>query len=192
MTVVIVERTFQEPVSGAQLLDFDWRNRWCFQAHGVGPKAHLLSKDGLHVCCMIDAPDAEAVRTAGRKAEMLPPDRVWSATAHGPVCNIMELSRRIGGSDRALVVVERSFAEPVRFDDLQSVEDRGAWCLGVNRVAFLMSWLGLDRKRMLCLYDAPDAESVGRTNARLGLPVDRVWSAELYVCEAPAGTLSAE
>ncbi|HYG86025.1 MAG TPA: nickel-binding protein [Azospirillum sp.] len=190
MSMVIVERTFRERVSGEQVLAVDQRNRWCFQAHAIQPKGHLISKDGLRLCCVIDAPDAESVRIASRKANMSLADRVWSATAHGPVAEMDELSRRADGADRALVVVERSFPEPVRFDDVQSIEDRGAWCLSLNRVEFLASYLAFDGQRMICLYEAPDAQSVSRTNARLGLPFDRAWSAELHLCQEPAGKLS--
>ncbi|MBP2314558.1 nickel-binding protein [Azospirillum soli] len=183
MAIVIFERTFQSPVSGEQILNIDRRNRWCLQAHGIGAKRHLLSRDGLRICCVFDAPDAESVRTAAQKIDAPPADRVWSATAHGPRADAQVLSSRSEGSERTLVLVERSFQEPVRLDDVQSVEDRGAWCLSLNRVEFLVSWLALDRRRMICLYEAPDAESVSRTNTRLNLPFDRIWSADLYVCD---------
>jgi len=186
MALVIFERIFEEPVSGAELLAMDTRNRWCFQAHAIQPKGHLVSRNGLRICCVLDAPDAESVRMAAQRAGVPPPDRVWSATVHGPLADIDAVSRRTGAANHGPVVVERSFAEPVRFDDVQSLEDRGAWCLSLNRVEFLVSYLALDRRRMICLYDAPDADSVARTNARLGLPFDRVWSATLHPCQEPA------
>lgn len=82
MAVVIFERTFQEPASGAQLLDMDRRNTWCFQAHRIQPKGHLVSSDGLRICRALEAPDAESVRAAGLKAGVSPPERVWSAELH--------------------------------------------------------------------------------------------------------------
>ncbi len=191
MAIVIIERVFQEPVTGAQLLDVDQRNRWCLQTHRVGPKGHVLSRDGRRVVCVFEAPDAESLRIVSRKIGVPPPDRIWSATAHGPLPDLRDALCRFGGSDRSLVVVERSFAEPVSFDDLQSIEDRGAWCLSLNHVEHLMSWAAADRRRMICLFAALDAEAVGRTNRRLGLPFERVWSAELHLRDRSAKPPSA-
>ncbi|HYH17917.1 MAG TPA: nickel-binding protein [Azospirillum sp.] len=187
MAVVMFEQTFTERISGEQILAKDTQNRWCFTAHRIRPTWHLVSLDGLRVCCALDAPDAESVRLANGKAGAAAPERVWSATVHGPVSNVQELSRRVGGTARALVAVERSFTGPVRFDEVQALEDRGAWCLSLNRVEFLVSYFALDGRRMICLYDAPDAETVSRTNGRLGLPFERVWSGALYVCGEPVG-----
>ncbi|HEY0833241.1 MAG TPA: nickel-binding protein [Azospirillum sp.] len=191
MAVVVFEQTFTQRISGEQILAKDAQNRWCFAAHRVRPTWHLVSLDGLRVCCALDAPDAESVRLAGRKAGVTPPERVWSATVHGPVSDVRDLLRRVDGTARALVAVERSFVAPVRFEEVQALEDRGAWCLSLNRVEFLVSWFALDRRRMICLYDAPDAEAVSRTNGRLGLPFERVWSGVLYICEEPAGNIPA-
>ncbi|WP_448207168.1 nickel-binding protein [Azospirillum sp. sgz302134] len=192
MAIVVIERTFQDRIDGAALLDMDRRNSWCLQAHRVGPIGHFVSRDGLRLCCVLHAPDAESVHLAGRTIGVPPAHRVWPAAAHGPVSGIDALSGRAGEAGRSLVVVERSFAEPIGFDDVQAAEDRGAWCLSVNRVEFLASWLALDGRRMICLYDAPDADTVVRTNTRLGLPFDRVWSAGLYASGTSAGASSAE
>jgi hypothetical protein len=60
------------------------------------------------------------------------------------------------------------------------MEDAGRWCLDLNGVSFLSSFFARDRTRMVCLYGAPDAEAVRRTNARLGLPFERVWAARVF------------
>ncbi len=75
-----------------------------------------------------------------------------------------------------LVLVERSFDGPVAFEDIQALEDRGAWCLDAHGVAFVRTWFSTDRTRMLCLYDAPDAEAVRAAQATIGMPFDRVWA----------------
>jgi hypothetical protein len=59
-----------------------------------------------------------------------------------------------------LAVAERSFAEPVRFEDIQAIEESGAWCLTVHAVEYIRSYFAIDRRRMLCLYTAPDVEAV--------------------------------
>jgi hypothetical protein len=77
------------------------------------------------------------------------------------------------------VVVERSFPEPVDFEDVQALEDRSAWCLQAHGVRFLKSYFSRDRRRMACLYDAPDAESVRLAQEKARVPFERAWAARV-------------
>jgi hypothetical protein len=79
-----------------------------------------------------------------------------------------------------IVVVERTFTEPVRFEDVQALEDRGAWCLDAHRVRFLKTYFSADRRRMICVYEAPDAESVRLAQTKAEMPFDRVWTASVH------------
>jgi hypothetical protein len=76
----------------------------------------------------------------------------------------------------ALVMVERRFDAPVSFVEIQAMEDRGAWCLDAHGVVFVRTYFSADRTRMLCLYEAPDAEAVRMAQATIGMPVERVWA----------------
>jgi len=80
----------------------------------------------------------------------------------------------------AIVVVERSFEAPVEFEELQETENCFAWCLEENGIQFIQTYFSLDRKRMTCIYEAPDAEAVRRVSDRAKLPYDRIWSATIY------------
>lgn len=84
----------------------------------------------------------------------------------------------------ARVIVERSFPEPVEFSEVQAREDRSAWCMQAHHVRFVRSYFSLDRRRMICVYDAPDAEAVRRANETAGLPFDHVWVADVHGPEA--------
>jgi hypothetical protein len=77
------------------------------------------------------------------------------------------------------VVVERNFEQPVDVEALQSCEERAQWCLEAFNVRFLHSYVSPDRKRMICVYEAPDAESVRKVNTTNKIPFDRVWSASV-------------
>ena len=77
------------------------------------------------------------------------------------------------------VVVERSFAEPVAFEDIQSLEDRGGWCLEAHGVRFLKTYFSRDRRRMICLYEAPDAESVRLAEEKAGVPFEHAWATQV-------------
>jgi hypothetical protein len=75
------------------------------------------------------------------------------------------------------VVVERSFTEPVQPGDVDKTMARRGWCLDAHRVTFVQGFLSADGRRMVCVYEAPDAESVRIANREMGAPFDRVWTA---------------
>lgn len=77
----------------------------------------------------------------------------------------------------ALVIVERAFEAARDFSELQALETAAAGCLATYRVRFLRTLFALDRRRMVCFYEAPDAESVRVTQKTAGLPVEHVWTA---------------
>ncbi|MBZ0252844.1 MAG: DUF4242 domain-containing protein [Candidatus Methylomirabilis sp.] len=85
-----------------------------------------------------------------------------------------------GPMARVQVVVERTFPEPVRFEEVQAREDAAAWCLEAHGVRFLRTFFSADRTRMICVYEAPDAESVRLANRTAGLPFDAAWAASAY------------
>ena len=45
---------------------------------------------------------------------------------------------------------------------------------------FLRTYFSTDRRKMLCLYGARDAEHVRMVQAQAGMPPERVWAATLY------------
>src|SRR5687767_13604383 len=77
-----------------------------------------------------------------------------------------------------LVLVERRFEQPTQFTDIQGLEDAGISCLETHHVRFLKSFLSKDRRRMLCLYEAPDAESVRLAEEQAKVPYERAWSCQ--------------
>jgi hypothetical protein len=79
-----------------------------------------------------------------------------------------------------IVVVERSFEEPVDLETLVAKEAGAGWCLEMYGVEFLKSYVATDARRMICLYQAPDAEAVRTAQSTAGMPFDRVWSCSLF------------
>ena len=77
------------------------------------------------------------------------------------------------------VVVERTFEQPVEVEALQESEKRAQWCLELHNVTFVQSYISPDRRRMICIYKGPDAESVRLANSTARLPFDRVWTASI-------------
>jgi hypothetical protein len=78
------------------------------------------------------------------------------------------------------VVVERSFPTPVIFEDIQAIENAHQWCLDLYEIKFLRSYFSSDCKRMVCLYQAPDAEAVRRASAQAKMPYDRIYVASVH------------
>ena len=169
MENVVAERVFDDPVMADRLHAIAKQARWCLEQNRASAVRTYLSLDGRKMACVFEAPDTEAVRRVSQQVQM-PAVRVWNASILGPAA---------AAEDGALsvVVVERSFTEPVAFEEIAAREEAGAWCLDTHRVRFLRSYFSSDRRRMICLYEAPDAESVRRAQTQIGMPLDAVWPA---------------
>lgn len=177
MAVVVVERAFAVPLDEAGVARVLAAGAGCSELYEVTARFHLLARDGSRLACVFEAPDAEAVRNVTRAAAFSRPLHLWAATVHpgqgdDPVSLPAAADPRYG-----LAVVERSFAEPVAFDDVQAMEEAGHACFEMRDVTFIRSLFATGRQRMLCLYAAPDAETVREANRLAGLPFDRVWAA---------------
>mgnify|MGYP003581044105 CR=1 FL=1 len=73
------------------------------------------------------------------------------------------------------VVVERSFATSVRFEDIAAIGLAKPWCFETHGVQHTHSFFSRDGKRMLCFYAAPDAEAVRKAQREAAMPAAAVW-----------------
>ena len=76
-------------------------------------------------------------------------------------------------------IVERSFTSPFSDQDLSDVGERMAPCLDLHGVRWVRSHLSVDRLRMVCEYEARDAESVRKVQHEASAKFDRVWAGQL-------------
>lgn len=160
---LFLERTFDEPLTSEDVLAGGRELAWCFDLHRVRWHGSFLSRDGRAMVCRFSSPDMESARLAMREPGM-DLSRLWAGTVHqGP------------SSAAPNVVVERSFAAPVRFEDIAALERAKRWCLETHAVGYAYSFFSLDRKRMLCFYEAPDVESVRVAQREAEMPVAGVW-----------------
>lgn len=81
------------------------------------------------------------------------------------------------------VIAERLFAESVDLGELEAMLRAGHPCMTTYRVRHLRTCVSLDGKRMICEYEAPDAESVRAVSKRLGIPYERIWTAKVMTSE---------
>ena len=168
MADVFLERTFDDPLTDADLKAMVEDARGCFGIYRVNRPESLLAYDRQRMVCHFVGPDAEAVRGAMRQ---LPVDtrRLWSGTIHDAP------GRTEADIASANVAVVRYFDDAVEMDDIQAIEDAGASCLEMRDVEFMRTWFATDRKSMVCLYRAPDAESVREAQREAKMPFDAVW-----------------
>lgn len=78
MEHVIVERSFETPVTPEQVDESLARNAGCLVAHRVRHLRTSVSADGKRMICEFHAPDAESVRLANDRLG-LSYERVWTA-----------------------------------------------------------------------------------------------------------------
>ena len=176
MNPILLERRFDPPLSPAGFLQLVRNSADCLPLYRVQWSESLLADDGSRLLCRFEAPDTEGVRIIGRVPDVAFAS-AWAGTVHDT-----------GREGAACVVVERSFPEAVALESVQAIEDAGAWCMELHRVTFLRTFFSLDRRRMLCLYRAPDAESVRLAQRQAGMPVERVWACRQYTLDnLPAG-----
>ncbi len=62
---------------------------------------------------------------------------------------------------------------------MKMVADRERPCLSAYNVAWKRSLISTDRKRMVCEYEAPDAETLRRIQREAGAQFERVWVGHL-------------
>ena len=77
------------------------------------------------------------------------------------------------------IIVERTFEAPLSQEDLTATETRMAPCLGLYRVRWIRSYWSADRRRMICEYDAPDAQSVRSVQREAEAKFDQIWPADV-------------
>ncbi len=91
-----------------------------------------------------------------------------------------------------LVIVERRLDEPRELAQLHCLEHAAAACLSLYRVRALHAYVSRDRRRLICVYEAPDAESVRQANRKAGLPFETAWSADVLEPHGAAAGGAAE
>lgn len=178
MIDVFLERSFKRPLETAFVMTVTLAAQGCFDLHRVAWQGSLLAKDGRRLLCHFRAPDAESARTGLRQAGA-DVTSLWPGSVH-------EAPGEVPTS--ANVLVERTFDEPVTIERIQAIEDAGSACLQNYRVHFVRTFFSRSGRRMICLYRAPDAESVRLAQHQSGMPVTRVWACQRIAPPGPSTT----
>lgn len=166
---LFLERAFDDALTREDVLDGGRESASCFDLHRVRWHGSFLAGDGHTMVCRFSAPDMESARLALRDPDV-DLSRLWSGTVH-----------KSGNPGAPNVVVERSFAAPVKFADIAAIGLGKPWCFETHRAAHTHSFFSLDGLRMLCFYVAPDAEAVRIANREAAMPAAAVWAGSLIV-----------
>jgi hypothetical protein len=78
-----------------------------------------------------------------------------------------------------LPIPKSRFDPPLTEAEMQDADERALRCLHERGVKWCFSWLASDRRRMICVFQAPDAESVRESLLKAGVQFDRVWTAQI-------------
>jgi hypothetical protein len=164
MANVVMQRRFDPPIDTQQFYAMTEGLDDCVAIYRAEWQESLMALDGSAMVCCFHAPDAESVRMLSR-GDASSSKSVWAASMHSA-----------DQPGTANVVVERRFESPVTLASVQALEDAVQWCLRQHKVTFLRTYFSADQQSMVCLYQAPDAESVRLVQQQANMPVDRVWA----------------
>jgi hypothetical protein len=88
----------------------------------------------------------------------------------------------------AALVLEQTFEQPVTPEQLKEMATRVDRCLEAHGARWMRSYLSLDRKRMICEFEAADAEAVRESYRSAGVTFEGCWSADVYSREKPTAS----
>jgi hypothetical protein len=83
----------------------------------------------------------------------------------------------------ARVIVEQVFSEPCTDERCAALARAVDACIEMRNGIWRRSSLSKDRLRMICEFEAPDAQSVREAFRSSGVAFERVWAADVYAIE---------
>lgn len=88
----------------------------------------------------------------------------------------------------AVLVLEQTFEKPMSSEELTAAARSLDKCLEAHGARWMRSYLSKDRKRMICEFEAADAEQVRSSARSAGVPFDSCWPAEVFARDIPSGS----
>ena len=88
----------------------------------------------------------------------------------------------------AVLVLEQTFEKPMTPEELTLAARAFDKCLEAYGARWIRSYLSKDRKRMICEFEAADAEQVRASARSAGVPFDACWPAEVFSRDVPSAS----
>ena len=79
-----------------------------------------------------------------------------------------------------IVLVEQVFDPPLTDEEHDRISKRVDACVQVRDGRWRRSYLSADRRRMICEFEAPDAQSIRDAFRSAGAALEKVWSGQLF------------
>jgi hypothetical protein len=76
------------------------------------------------------------------------------------------------------IIVEYAFERPITDEEFDAGAARLDPCLEARSARWLQSFLARDRMRRICIFEAPDAESVREAYRSAKIGFERAWVAD--------------
>ena len=185
MATIVVEQEFRCPGSIDDVRRIMQATERCRGLNSVTALRHYLSADGRRLIGLFDAPDAEAVRRAMRSGNAGEPQSIWAATSYATLGGA-GASPSSAGRSRSLVVVERTYDVPTPFEQVLPSKEILRLCFELRGVNHMASYVAQDQMRIICIDEAPDAETVRVANRHAGMHFDVAWHAADIMEHEPA------
>ena len=93
------------------------------------------------------------------------------------------------------VLVEKIFEPPITQEKWNHDLEIGIPCHRAHNVHWIRSMMARDRTKVICEFEAPDAETVRKSFRKAGLPFARIWTIDILepdVLSNPANCLHSE
>jgi hypothetical protein len=79
-----------------------------------------------------------------------------------------------------VIIVEQVYDPPLTDEEHTRMSARIDQCLQLRNARWVRSYLSDDRRRMVCEFEAPDAQSVRDAYHSAGASAERIWGSTLY------------
>lgn len=172
MSIIIVETLAITPLTPDQPTETDYRILSCLAERDAQWRYSLLSQDRQRMFCTFEAPDAEAVRTAYRRAGG-PFNRLWVAHLLSPA------DHAAPPDPDHFIVLDATLPSgptPIQWDDLQpQLQSHYAEA----EVEWVQGYLSSDGTRLIAELNAPAPESLRAIHQAFNLPIQALWPAWL-------------
>lgn len=86
------------------------------------------------------------------------------------------------------MAVEQTFEKPITNEEMNAMARRVDPCLEAHGATWVRSYVSSDRKRVICEFEAADAEKVRESYRSAGVQFERVWSAEVFSRDKPTAS----
>lgn len=79
------------------------------------------------------------------------------------------------------LIVEHTFEPPLNEEEFNNMSARLSPCLEQYKVKSMRTYVSDDGSRMICCFEASDAETVRIAHRTANVEFDRVWVGELFL-----------